>query len=79
MGRAFGIEFTAQIWKEGEQYVAHAFPLAVREWYSGQTHTLDTVVGERPGIGKEWSGEGLGSGSEMARSLRIECPGPTTT
>ena len=37
MTRPFNIDFTVQIWKEGNQYVAHALPLDVMS--SG--HTVD--------------------------------------
>jgi predicted RNase H-like HicB family nuclease len=35
MSREFDIEYTAQIWQEGNQFIAHAMPLDVMS--SGQT------------------------------------------
>jgi predicted RNase H-like HicB family nuclease len=35
MGKTLNIEYTANIWQEGEQFVAHAMPLDVMS--SGQT------------------------------------------
>jgi predicted RNase H-like HicB family nuclease len=47
MKKSFDIEYTVQIWKEGNQYVAHAMPLDVIS--SGSTpdaarHALDEAV-----------------------------------